>query len=123
VSGDDNFVFSRREFFATFHRQELSYTKNLTLTVIAKFLIKYVWDCKTRFRIPEMENCWEFFCDKITFLVGNNNRFRKLWEGSGMAMNLNLNLNLNQNLNPNLNLNLNVDPDLNMIIPLVVNNP
>jgi hypothetical protein len=107
VYGDGNFVFSRREFFATFERRELSYPTNSMLTLIAKFLIKYVWDCKTRSRMPEMENCWEFLCDKIKFLVGNNNRFRKLWEGSGMAMNLNL----NRNLNPNLNLYINVGPD------------
>jgi hypothetical protein len=86
--GDNNFLFSRREYFTNFDRRELSYTKNMVLTLVSKFLLKYIWDCKTRFTIPNMVNCWEFLCDKILTLISNNNKFRKLWEGSDFVLNV-----------------------------------
>ncbi len=88
VYGDNNFLFSRREYFTNFERRELSFTKNMALTLIAKFLIKYIWDCKTRFTVPETVRCWDFLCDKILTLVSTNNKFRKLWEGSELNLNM-----------------------------------
>jgi hypothetical protein len=58
--------------------------------LIAKFLIKYIWECKTRFIIPELGHFWEFLNDKIMTLVCNNSKFRKLWEGSGLDQNMNM---------------------------------
>jgi hypothetical protein len=86
-NGDNNFLFSKREFFTDFNRRELSYTKNMMLTLLSKFLLKYIWDCKTRFMMPNINNCWETMCDKILTLTSINNKFRKLWEGSGFVLN------------------------------------
>jgi hypothetical protein len=86
--GDNDFLFSRREYFTNFDRRELSYTKNMILTLVSKFLLKYIWDCKTRFTIPNINNCWEALCDKILTLISINNKFRKLWEGSGFVLNV-----------------------------------
>jgi hypothetical protein len=88
VYGDNNFLFSRREYFTNFERREIGCAKNMALTLIAKFILKYIWDCKTRFTLPETERCWDFLCDKILTLVSTNKKFRKLWEGSELNRNM-----------------------------------
>jgi hypothetical protein len=88
IYGNDDFLFSRREYFATFERRELSNTKNTVLTLISKMLIKYIWDCKTKFFVPDLENCWDNLKLKIAGLLLNSKKFKKLWEGAGFALDL-----------------------------------
>jgi hypothetical protein len=86
--GNNNFVFSRREYFTSFERRELGCAKNMALTLLAKFILKYIWDCKTRFTLPDIDRCWDFLCDKIQTLVHNNKKFRIFWEGSELNHNM-----------------------------------
>ena len=65
VTSNENFVFSRREYFTTFERQEASYAYNQTLTLVTKLIIKYFWDCKTRHCLPTVGECLDNIKEKI----------------------------------------------------------
>ncbi len=79
VTGNKNFTFSRREFFASFERRELTHPMNKCLTVFSKLLIKYLWDCRTRSYLPSLEHCWENMCDRITAAGKTNRKFGAMW--------------------------------------------
>jgi hypothetical protein len=83
LSGDDNFNFSRREFFVNFDRREYTHPMNAALTIFAKFLIKYLWDCRNKSFIPNAEHCWDTLVDKITSTAKLNGNFRTVWSNSG----------------------------------------
>jgi hypothetical protein len=87
ISGDPEFQISRREFFSTFERREFSFARNLGLTIIAKLLIKYIWDCRNRQFIPTDESVLECLSDKVVFLTSSNNKFLKIWQVSGLFLN------------------------------------
>jgi hypothetical protein len=78
VTSDDNFVFSRREYFTTFERREAGTAYNQTLTIVAKLVIKYFWDCKTHLYLPTVENCLDNICEKIGLLYRTNSSFSKV---------------------------------------------
>jgi hypothetical protein len=84
VTGTDNFVFSRREYFTTFERREASYAYNQTLTLVTKIIIKYVWDCKTRFYLPNVESCLDNICDKIKLQFEINSSLSNITVKSGL---------------------------------------
>jgi hypothetical protein len=84
TTGEDRFLFSQREFLATFERKDFSYAKNFVLTFISKLTIKYIWDCRNRKIMPNMENCFETLSEKINVLTQINNKFNKLWVVSGL---------------------------------------
>ncbi len=78
VTGDNNFTVGRRDFFTTFEYRELSCAKNKILTMISKYLMKYIWDCKTRQFLPELEHCWDTISDKVEYLTKCNKSFRTM---------------------------------------------
>jgi hypothetical protein len=84
TTGDDHFLFSQREFLATFERRDFSYAKNFVLTLISKLTIKYIWDCRNRKVLPNIENCFEILSEKINIISQINNKFNKLWVVSGL---------------------------------------
>jgi nitrate reductase cytochrome c-type subunit len=88
LTNNPDFMFSRREYFATFDRRELSYAKNTILTIVGKLLIFYIWDCRNRNYLPGLENCWYSIKDRISILCNTNRNFNKLWESSGLQNNL-----------------------------------
>jgi nitrate reductase cytochrome c-type subunit len=87
LTDNHDFMFSRREFFSTFNRRELSYAKNTVLTIVAKILIFYTWDCRNLRYLLELENCWCFIKDRITQLCNTNRNFKKLWDSSVLQNN------------------------------------
>jgi hypothetical protein len=84
TTGDDQFLFSQREFLATFDRKDFSYAKNFVLTVISKLTIKYIWDCRNRKTLPTLENCFETLSEKINTIKQTSNKFNRLWDVSGL---------------------------------------
>jgi hypothetical protein len=79
VTDDEDFAIGKREFFTTFEYREYSFAKNKVLTVISKFLIKYIWDCKVRYTVPRLDDCCEILQERIGDLIRANCQFRKLW--------------------------------------------
>ncbi len=86
ITAVENFEYSRREYFTTFERRDFSHTKNLVLTIISKFIMKVLWDCKLRFAKPTLEVCWELICESISTLRANNKKFLTLWNSSGLIL-------------------------------------
>ena len=48
-------LISRQELFVTFTR--FTRAKNEALTLMAKLILKYIWDCKVRETLPNVECC------------------------------------------------------------------
>jgi hypothetical protein len=86
ITAVENFEYSRREYFTTFERRDFSHAKNLVLTIVSKFIMKVLWDCKLRFAKPTVEVCWEFICESISTLKANNKKFLTLWNSSGLIL-------------------------------------
>jgi hypothetical protein len=84
LTNNHEFLFSKREFFSTFNRRELSHAYNMVLTIAAKILIYSTWDCRNKNYLPELENCWAFIEDRTTQLGNSNRNFKKLWDSSGL---------------------------------------
>jgi hypothetical protein len=84
IVDDNNFAFSKREFFTKFERKELSGAKNGCLTICAKLLVKYVWECRNRSFLPFFEHCLHNLRDRLLLAIKSNNKFKKLWEASGL---------------------------------------
>jgi hypothetical protein len=87
LTNDPNFLFSRREFFATFERRELSIAKNRILTYFSTFLKLYIWDCRNRGFIPTEDNCWANIEERISDLCRSNTQFSTLWGNTGFVLN------------------------------------
>jgi hypothetical protein len=86
INAVENFAYSRREYFSTFERKEFNYSKNLVLTLLSKFIMKVLWDCKLRFAKPTVDDCWENINEVISALKTNNKKSSKLWEASGLTL-------------------------------------
>jgi hypothetical protein len=87
LTNNQDFVFSRREYFTSFERQEFGHGKNKALTLISKFIIIYFWDCRNMRFIPEENNCWEFIMDKVKLLMSKDKMFLNIWMSSGLQNN------------------------------------
>jgi hypothetical protein len=79
---DINFAVGRRDYFASFEYRELSFAKNKILTLLSKFIMKYIWDCKTRHFLPDLEHCWDIITDKVEYLIKCDKGFRAMWNSS-----------------------------------------
>jgi hypothetical protein len=78
ITGNDNFVFSRREYFTTFERREASHAYNQTLTLVTKLIIKYFWDCKIRHCLPTVGECLDNIKEKIGLQLEMKSQLSKL---------------------------------------------
>jgi hypothetical protein len=81
---DEDFVFSKREFFVSFERRELSFPSNKALTLLSKILIKNIWDCRNRRYIPIVENCIENICRYIQTTSKVNKKFKETWDNAAI---------------------------------------
>ncbi len=79
VVNDDDFIIGKRDFFTTFEYREFSIAKIKVLTVISKLVIKHIWDCRTRYILPQLEDGWDILQERIGDLIRFNSTFRKLW--------------------------------------------
>jgi hypothetical protein len=86
ITNNENFLFNRREYFATFDRRELSLAMNKILTFISIFIKIYIWDCRNRNYIPTENNCLENIRERVSALNKNNKQFNKLWVTTGFLI-------------------------------------
>jgi hypothetical protein len=84
VTGNANFVFSRREYFSTFERRDASYALNQTLTIVTKIVIKYIWDCKFRFSTPNADDCLDNIKEKFQLQYEINSPLSRFTINSGL---------------------------------------
>jgi hypothetical protein len=78
VANDNEFAFSKREFFTNFERRGFSTAKNRSLTICAKLLIKYIWECRNRSCIPNHDQCLEYLRDRLLMAIRNSNKFNNV---------------------------------------------
>jgi hypothetical protein len=55
-TNDQNFSFTRQEFFVGFNREEFNNEKNEILTLASHIVKKFIWDSKQRFCIPNNQH-------------------------------------------------------------------
>jgi hypothetical protein len=84
VMDDEDFTLGKREFFATFENRGNSNAKNRVLTIVSKFIIKHIWDCKVRYTLPDLDDSWEVLKERISDLIIVNGQFRNLWNVSNL---------------------------------------
>jgi hypothetical protein len=84
VMDDEDFTLGKREFFATFENRGNSIAKNKVLTIVSKFIIKHIWDCRVRYTLPDLNDGWDILKERISDLIFVNGQFRNLWNVSNL---------------------------------------
>jgi hypothetical protein len=73
---------SRQEFFVNFSRADT--TKNETLLIISMLLKKFMWDCKQRFCLPNIQNAKSFIREEIKIMTSCSSKARTVIFNSGI---------------------------------------
>ncbi len=87
LTDNPDFQFSRTEYFTAFERRGYNSCRNYILTILAKLLISYVWECRNRKYIPNIENCWASISEKVATIKRTNGLINKKWTNSGYNLN------------------------------------
>ena len=82
---NENIVITRQELFVGFTK----YTneKNDLLFYITKLFLKFIWDCKVRKILPNLESCKGFISSEIQCMKRLNKDIEILVENSGILFN------------------------------------
>jgi hypothetical protein len=78
-------VISRQELFSVFKRDD--FRKNDFLTIVAKLLLKYYWDCKQRSSLPSLNNAKTVLIHELEILIHCNQKIRQIYVNSGIVFN------------------------------------
>jgi hypothetical protein len=89
-ANDNNFEFSRKEFFIMFDRPTFSSAKNQLLTVFSKLLLKFLWDSKQRYSLPCMVHGKIAISSEITSMIETNKKFKTIFHNAGHVAILNV---------------------------------
>jgi hypothetical protein len=81
----NQYVISRHELFLVQSENNIANSRSVIKTVIAKLYMKYIWDCRNRFAIPELDLAKEFLCLKIKTITGISTVMREHLNDSGLA--------------------------------------
>jgi hypothetical protein len=82
---DVPFVISRQDLFLIQTRQGLTNGTTLIRTVIAKLYLKYIWDCRNRNCLPELEGIKNHIAYEINTIVLLSVKMREFLNDSGLA--------------------------------------
>jgi hypothetical protein len=74
---------SRQEFFVTFNRTD--HRKNEPLFIFAVLVKKYIWDCKQRFSLPNLENAKVLLLEELKVIKSINLTAKNILLNSGIA--------------------------------------
>ncbi len=74
-------LFSFFGFFGFF--QMGSDPKNIFLQLVSNLIKKYIWDCKCRFGLPNLEHGKDFVVEEIDRIILQNTKMRKTYVASG----------------------------------------
>jgi hypothetical protein len=80
---DRDFELSRKECFAFFDRELYSPEKNFVLTFVTKVVLKFIWDSKQRFCLPNTSHCKLTIISELKGAAATNKNFRTMYENSG----------------------------------------
>jgi len=77
---------SRQEFFVHFNRADNR--KNEALFYISALLKKYMWDCKQRFTLPNIQNVKTYLRDEIKIICFCSAKANTVFQNSGLLLNM-----------------------------------
>jgi hypothetical protein len=80
---DRDFEISRKECFAFFDRVLYGPEKNFVLTFGTKVVLKFIWDSKQRFCLPNISHCKLTIMSELKGTAAINKKFRTMYENSG----------------------------------------
>jgi hypothetical protein len=83
ITNDNTFDFTRKELFTFFDREDLTLEKNTILTYASKTLLKFVWDSKQRFCLPNINHCKTTIMQEFDCVSKISNKFRNILTLSG----------------------------------------
>jgi hypothetical protein len=75
-------TFTRTNFFGTFGTGNLNLNKFLQLSCV--LLKKFIWDCKMRFTLPNLELCKDWIKAELDRILSHNKKIRDTYNGSGL---------------------------------------
>jgi hypothetical protein len=82
ILNERNYEITRREYFIGFNSQNIK--KNLILDIVSLVIKKYVWECKTRFCIPNTDNAKDFFLSEFRKFKAYSAKFSVLLRESDL---------------------------------------
>ncbi len=82
---DTNTVVTRNEIFTVFNRAD--HRKNDALNLLSKIVLKYYWDCKQRFCLPNLENAKVILRSEFNTLKLCNKKVCTILDNSGIDLN------------------------------------
>jgi hypothetical protein len=75
---------TRQEFFVSFNRPD--HRKNETLFLISALLKKYMWDCKQRFSLPNLQNAKIYLREELKIISHCSSKARQIILNSGIIL-------------------------------------
>jgi hypothetical protein len=84
ITNDRTLEISRKEYFSFFDRREFCIEKNFILTVATKLLLKFTWDSKQRFCLPNLNHCKLTINNELKGMCAVNKKFKTMYEKSGL---------------------------------------
>jgi hypothetical protein len=85
LTNNITFEFTRKELFTFFDRADLTNDKNTVLTYASKTILKFVWDSKQRFCLPNINHCKTNLTQEINCLSKISGKFRNILTRSGYS--------------------------------------
>ncbi len=85
LTNNNTFDFTRKELFTFFDSAELTNEKNTILTYASKTILKFVWDSKQRFCLPNINHCKTTLMQEIDCLSKISSKFRNILTRSGYS--------------------------------------
>ncbi len=83
---DNSFTFSRQEYFTGFQRPDLNGSKNFILTTASNLIIKFIWDSKQRFCIPNLQHLKFSLVSDFETYCSTSKKFKQLYISSGLQI-------------------------------------
>jgi hypothetical protein len=86
LTGNLNFIPTRNDIFIGFQLQPES--QNVILNIITYLVLFFVWECRTRKCLPNLNKLIKFICTELETISGHNNAFRSISENCNFSTNL-----------------------------------
>ena len=82
---EENFVISRNELFLVQNQNGEYNCTTLIKTIISKLFLKYIWDSRNRYSLPNFIEAKENITSDLLTLVNSNISIRRTFNDSGLA--------------------------------------
>ena len=73
---------SRKNFFGVYNTENTY--KNVILQIVAALIKKYIWDCKTRFSLPDLESGKDFIRYEMDRIISQSSKIYKAYFASDL---------------------------------------